>query len=60
MGSIYVLLAQQYAEAKNVGVSAVMGLVMGTVAINGIPEALAAMVLVVAIGSALLRIFKKP
>ncbi len=60
MGSIYVLLAQQYADAKNVGVSAVMGLIMGTVAINGIPEALAAMVLVVAIGSALLRIFKKP
>ena len=59
MGSIYVLLAQQYAEAKNVGVSAVMGLIMGTVAVNGIPEALAAMVLVVAIGSALLRIFGK-
>ena len=57
MGSIYVLLAQQYADAKNVGVGAVMGLIMGTVAINGIPEALAAMVLVVAIGAALLRIF---
>ena len=59
MGSIYVLLAQQYAEAKNVGVSAVMGLIIGTVAVNGIPEALAAMVLVVAVGSALLRIFGK-
>lgn len=59
MGSIYLLLAQQYAEAKNVGVSAVMGLIMGTVAVNGIPEALAAMVLVTAIGSALLRIFGK-
>ena len=59
MGSIYLLLAQQYAEAKNVGLGAVMGIVMTTVAVNGIPEALAAMVLVVAIGSALLRIFGK-
>lgn len=60
MGSIYVLLAEQYAAAQNVAGSAVMGVIMGTVAFNGIPEALAAMVLVVAIGSALLRIFKKP
>ena len=59
MGSIYLLLAQQYAAAKNVGVSAVMGLIMTTVAVNGIPEALAAMVLVAAIGMALLRIFRK-
>ena len=56
MGSIYFLLAEQYAQAKNVGVSAVMGLVMGTVALNGIPEALAAMVLTTAIGAALLRV----
>ena len=56
MGSIYFLLAQQYAEAKNVGVSAVMGLIMTTVAVNGIPEAIAAMLLVVAIGTALLKV----
>ena len=31
MGSIYVLFAQQYAEAKEVAISAVFGLVMGTV-----------------------------
>lgn len=55
MGSIYVLLAEQYAAAKNVGGSAVMGLIMGTVAVNGIPEALAAMVLTTAIGTVLLR-----
>lgn len=55
MGSIYVLLAEQYAAAKNVGGSAVMGLIMGTVAVNGIPEALAAMVLTTAIGAVLLR-----
>ena len=55
MGSIYVLLAQQYADAKNVGTSAVFGLVMGTVTASGIPEAIAAAILVAAIGKALLR-----
>ena len=55
MGSIYVLLAQQYADAKQVGVSAVFGLVMGTVTASGIPEAIVAAVLVTAVGKALLR-----
>ena len=59
MGSIYILLAEQYAQVKNVGVSAVMGLIMGTVAINGIPEAFVALLLVTAIGLALLRLTKK-
>lgn len=58
MGSIYVLFAQQYAQAKEVAVSAVFGLVMGTVAASGVPEAIAAAVLVVAIGTALLRVFR--
>lgn len=55
MGSIYLLLTQQYADAKNVAVSAVFGLIMGTVAASGIPEAAAAAVLVTVIGKALLR-----
>lgn len=55
MGSIYILLAQQYADAKNVGASAVFGLVMGTVTASGIPEAIVAAVLVTAIGKALLK-----
>lgn len=55
MGSIYLLLAQQYAEAKNVALTAVFGLVMGTVTASGIPEAIAAAVLVTIIGKALLR-----
>ena len=58
MGSIYVLLAQQYAEAKNVAVTAVWGLVMGTVTASGIPEAIAAAILVGAIGKALLTVTK--
>lgn len=56
MGSIYLLFAQQYAAAKDVAREAVFGLVMTTVAFNGIPEALAAAVLVAALGKALLRV----
>ena len=56
MGSIYVLLAQQYAAAKNVAVTAVFGLVMGTVTASGIPEAIAAAILVTIIGKALLHL----
>lgn len=59
MGSIYYMFAQQYAEAKEVGISAVWGLIMGTVTASGIPEAIAAAVLVLAIGKVLLRVFKK-
>ena len=55
MGSIYFLFAKQYAELKNVGMEAVFGLVMGTVTASGIPEAIAAAILVSAITSALLR-----
>lgn len=55
MGSIYLLLAQQYADAKNVALTAVFGLVMGTVTASGIPEAIAAAILVTVIGKALLR-----
>ena len=46
MGSIYVLLAQQYAQAREVAGSAVFGLIMGTVTASGIPEAICATILV--------------
>lgn len=59
MGSIYVLLAQQYAQAKNVAVSAVFGLVMTTVTASGIPEAVAAAILVTVIGKTLLSLTKR-
>lgn len=55
MGSIYILLAQQYAEVKSVAVNAVWGLIMGTVFGSGIPEAVAAAVLVALIGKVLIR-----
>lgn len=59
MGSIYVLLTQQYAEAKNVAISAVFGLIMGTVTASGIPEAIAAAILVTVIGKALLHLLAR-
>ena len=59
MGSIYLLFAQQYAEAKDVAVTAVWGLGMGTVTASGIPEAIAAAVLVLALGKVLIQVFKK-
>lgn len=57
MGSIYILFARQYAEAKEVAVTAVWGLVMGTVTASGIPEAIAAAILVAVVTKALLKIF---
>lgn len=59
MGSIYFLLAQQYAQAKNVGISAVFGLIMGTITASGIPEAIAAAILVTVIGKALLNVMAR-
>lgn len=59
MGSIYLLLAQQYADAKNVALSAVFGLVMGTVTASGIPEAIAAAILVTVIGKTMLRVLAR-
>ena len=59
MGSIYFLFAQQYAAAKEVALTAVFGLVMGTVTASGIPEAIAAAILVLALGKVLVVVFRK-
>ena len=59
MGSIYLLLASQYASAKAVALDAVWGLIMATVTASGIPEAIAAAVLVTALGKALLSFFHR-
>lgn len=59
MGSIYLLFAQQYAAAKDVAITAVWGLIMGTVTASGIPEAIAAAILVLALGKVLLKFMKR-
>ena len=59
MGSIYLLFAQQYADAREVGITAVWGLIMGTITASGVPEAIAASLLVLALGTVLLNVFKR-
>lgn len=56
MGSIYLLLAGEYAAKKNVAADAVFGLIMATVAGSGVPEAIVAAILVTAIGKVMLRL----
>lgn len=56
MGSIYFLLRPEYAALKNVALDAVLGLVMGVVGTSGVAEAIAAAILVTAIGKALLHV----
>lgn len=55
MGSIYLLFAREYAQVKSVAVDAVWGLIMATVTGSGIPEAIAAAILVAVIGKILLK-----
>lgn len=59
MGSIYLLLAKEYAAAKDVPMTAVFGLVMGTVTGAGVMEAVAALILVAALGKVLLQVAKR-
>jgi len=56
MGSIYILLAGEYASAKGVMMDKIFGLIMVTVVSSGIPEAIAAGILVAVIGKILLNI----
>lgn len=56
MGSIYFLLRPEYANAMGVAVDAVFGLVMGVITGSSVLEALVALVLVTAIGKALLQV----
>ncbi len=59
MGSINVLLASQYAAVRNVAASAVFDLIMGTIIASGIPEAIAAAILVFALGRILIPVLPR-
>ncbi len=56
MGSIYFLLRPEYAKAMGVGIEAVFGLVMGVITGSSVLEAVAALVLVTAIGKVLIQV----
>ena len=45
MGLIFLVFRQAYAAMNNIPVDAVLGVVMGVVATNGVPEAIVAAVL---------------
>ena len=55
MGSIYVIFKDAYAAANGIPVKKVLGVILGVVAGNGIPEAIVAAILVSVICLALLR-----
>lgn len=59
MGLIYVLFRDAYASMKGVGVDAVLGLIMGVVATNGVPEAIAAAVLTGAVCLPMQKLMKR-
>ena len=59
MGSIYLLFSRQYAVAREVDMSAVWGLILTTVTASGVPEAIAAAILVTILGKVLLTLFAK-
>ena len=55
MNSIYFLFAQQYAQAKQIAISGVFKLIMATILGSGIPEAIAAAVIVMPICKAIFK-----
>jgi uncharacterized membrane protein len=59
MGLIYFLFKGAYATAKSIPVNAVAGVVLGIVGTNGIPEALVAAVVTVAVCKPLLQLRRK-
>lgn len=59
MGSVYFLFATEYATAKQVTMQSVSTLVVNTITDSGVPEAIAAAVLVTVIGFVSLIIIKR-
>lgn len=59
MGLIYLLFGQQYAAAGGTEPSLLLGVIMGVVGLNGVPEAIIAAVLTLAVGKALFSAFGK-
>lgn len=58
MGLIFVVFQEAYAAVKDIPVDAVLGVILGVVGANGIPEAIVAAVLVPVISLPLLELFK--
>lgn len=59
MGGIYFLYGESYAAAKGMGFSALFGVIMGVVGMNGVPEAIVAAVLTAAITVPVMKYLKR-
>ena len=59
MGSIFLIFRNAYAVAKEVPVDAVLGVVLGVVGANGVPEAIVAAVVTPVICLPLLKLLQK-
>ncbi len=57
MGLIYLLFGEQYAAAGGTDPNLLLGVIMGVVGMNGVPEAIIAAVLVLAVGKILFGVF---
>lgn len=56
MGLIYLLFGEQYAAAGGTDPSLLLGVIMGVVGVNGVPEAIIAAVLTAAVSKAVLAV----
>lgn len=59
MGLIFLFFKDAYATLKGIPVDAVIGTILTVVGVNGVPEAIAAVVLTAAIGKALLALRRR-
>ena len=59
MNLIYVCFSEQFAAAKQIALSAVYNAIVGIIFANGVPEAIVAMILVTAIGKALIQLNRR-
>lgn len=60
MNMIYLFFGEAYASAKEIDISALYGVIMGVIGINGVPEAIVAGILTLAVCKVLLRFIKSP
>lgn len=58
MNCIYIFFREDFATARNIAIDTVYSVILGIIAANGIPEAIVAAVLAIAIGTVMLRFIK--
>ena len=59
MGGIYFLYGESYAAAKNMGFSALFGVIMGVIGMQGVPESIVAAILTAAITVPIMKYLKR-